>query len=168
MTIATTSTKSSVSRSDAIQSVPVSQTSEWTTVVAAGAATTADNSGSDITNPATQIAASGAERIILTREGSGGTYVQFRVKYATAPTTFPTIQVFGRTGTQAWERLKDAGGLIDFTFAAPSVALTDGTSTYSDATNPIDVRGCDEILIGVKTAAASGGASGLSIEGKIW
>ena len=64
--------------------------------------------------------------------------------------------------------MKDTGGLVDFTFAAPSLALTDGTSTYSDPTNPIDVRGCNEILVGVKTAAASGGASGVSIEGKIW
>lgn len=156
-------------QTDGNYTVPVSIASPWNTVIPAGSADDADNAGSDVTNVDTQGAASTGTRVPILRRGRG-TYVALRLGYATAPTTFPVLQVFGRTtggSGQVWERLADSTGTTDISFSA-TLATTDGTTTYTTSSNPIDCRGCNEIIVMVKTAAAGGGAAGVFVQAKIY
>lgn len=142
--------------------MPVSIVSYWVTAVDTNTGlTTADNGGSAVTNPATQITAS--TRYILDRNDTGGTRIHFRLKYTTGGTTtsYPTITVFGRAdSSEPWQNLPNLAGNRAFTFVAAPEDAADGTYSYTavDPTaNVVDTNGCNEFIVGIEVAAVGSG-----------
>lgn len=146
--------------------VPCSLTSRWTVAITAGGPASQD--AASITNPTTQITAS--TRRILKRNKMNGTLVMVRLGYSGTPSTSPIIGVWGRTGTDVWQRLinKSSGTAPALTTAA-STDVTDGTLKYTSASedHTFDCVGCEEILIGVETAFAGSVTADSIIQAKI-
>lgn len=152
--------------------IPVSLSALWTWAISEGRVATADNSGSSITNPTTMITA--ATQRILLRRSRAGTTLLLRLAYSAGATvsTSPVVEVFGRTGTNAWQRLENKSGAVAVTLTAAADDVTDGTLKYthpSMTTHAFDCAGCDEILVGVKTAFAvsAGVTTNAEVQAKI-
>jgi len=143
----------SFAKTDAQLVTPISLTSGWVQAITAGGPATADESR--IVNPDGSIDI--ASRRILKRGGRGGTYLAVRLGYDDGLTsiTNPKVAVFGRTGTEAWQRLLSRASADSATLTtSASNDSTDGTLKYTnvDPSNHVfDMMGCD-ILIGVETA----------------
>lgn len=147
-------------------SVPCSLTSRWTTAISAGGPATQD--AASITNPTTEITAS--TRRILKRNRMNGTLVMVRLGYSGTPSTDPIVGVWGRTGTDAWQRLINKSSGTQSTLATVSASdVTDGTLKYTSASedHTFDCVGCEEILIGVETAFAGSVTADSIIQMKI-
>lgn len=121
----------------------------------------ADNSGSSINSPDTQIATV-SRRIIKT--AGAGTVLRASMRYddGLSGITDPVINVVGRMSEQDvfWRKLFNKAGSYDATLATAATDLTSGTFDFTDPhpdNNAWDIDGCDEILIGVKTALAATG-----------
>lgn len=139
---------------------PLQVPQEWQTVIVAGGIDGADNGGSDITNPDTEIAGL-PNRLI--KVAQRGTFIEFRLAYddGLSSITDPVIQVFGRYNAQEqWQRLKNLNDAIDVTVVT---AATDVTNATLDFTHPdpqdqtVDLNGTDEVVVGVKTALSATG-----------
>ncbi len=111
---------------------------------------------SPIVNPVTEIINPTA-RIVL--KPDAGTIVRVRLGYddgVGGPVTSPVINLFGRTNTDAFERLMNQNRDQDVTLTVNLTNdVTDGTFKYTTADivlHSIDLVACNELLIGVKTA----------------
>ena len=135
---------------------PVSVVSEWYTAVAIGGVDAADNSGNDVQNPDTQC---DTEHHLID-VGGKGTLACVRLGYddGDTPNVDPVVQIFGRTDTTGrWQRLPN----IASTPAEDITLTTDESNDVTDATDffsevgddhTVDVRGCDQLIVAVKTA----------------
>ncbi len=109
-----------------------------------------------ITNPVTEITKA---TTVPFGKSDAGTIVRVRMGYddgVGGTIVNPTINVFGRTNADAFERLmnQDKNTAITLT-VDPTNDVTDGTFKYTLADillHSLDMVGCDEILIGVTTA----------------
>ena len=127
--------------------------------------TTAD--ASPRTNPSVDISAS-ANRPLFKRLGAKGTTVVLRLKYDAAFTTDPIVRVFGRSGEQAWECLRNQNSTpaVDATLADNATDdSSDGTFRYTNPTadHKFDCNNCDEIVVMLKQAAAGGGTPSTAV-----
>lgn len=140
---------------------------EWVNAILAGGPATLDNAA--LTNPTGQITA--ATRRIIGREMFMGALIAMRLAYDPTLTgiTAAVCAVFGRTGTNGWQRMQAVGGLYTFTFT-PVVAtderdpapLTGAQTAYTrvdKSAHVFDPMGCDEFLVG--TEVAFNGATGV-------
>jgi hypothetical protein len=126
-----------------------------------------------VTNPAAQL--NTGRSTIMSRSENIGTTILFRLRYpagATVPfsVTNPTFAVFGRTGSGAWERLRNRAGNLSITIAADAADATDGTNdvtTVDHTLHAVDCLGCNEIIVGIETALAGTGVTGAVLESKI-
>lgn len=146
---------------------PVSIAFPWVQVMDAGGITSADNSGSDITNPTAQI--DGLTKHIL-KINKRGTFLQVRLVYDDGLTsiTDPVIQIFGRyDSTNQWQRLRNLSDSVDVTLTtSASLDVSDGTSLYTDPRfnlHTIDLNATDEIIIGVKTNLSGTGVTNTAV-----
>ncbi len=146
---------------------PAAMAHEWKDAIDAGGITAADNSGSDITNPTSQI--DGLTKHIL-KINKRGTFLQVRLVYDDGLTsiTDPVIQIFGRyDSTNQWQRLRNLSDLVDVTLTtSTSLDVSDGTLLYTDPRfnlHTIDLNATDEILIGVKTNLSGTGVTNTAI-----
>ncbi len=149
---------------------PVSIAFPWVQVMDAGGITSADNSGSDITDPDAQIDGLTKHILKVNRKGS---FLQVRMKYDDGLTaiTNPVIQIFGRyNGDEMWQRLRTLSFFpgIDVTIvtAQDATDVTDGTFKYTDPlfdAQTVDLNATDEILIGVKTNLSGTGVTSTAI-----
>lgn len=148
---------------------------QWFTMIDVGGADDTDNSGSAITDPTTQITAS-TRKLIAT--SGAGTLLLIRMMYVAADTitTNPVVQVFGRSSdTEGWMALRNKANSHEITLdavEASDVDTTIGATPYSSTAvdlddHYIDLAGCSQILMGIKTAAAGAAVSLAWIEGKI-
>jgi hypothetical protein len=140
---------------------PMAVTNPWVQVIDAGGMDDTDNSGSDITNPDTQI---GDTDHHLLKINKRGTFLQLRLAYDDGLTgiTHPVVQAFGRNSdAEQWQRLQTLGDAVDVTVTTNEAAdVTDGTLKYTTPDpvhQTIDLDATDEVLIGVKTALAGTG-----------
>lgn len=133
----------------------VSPLSNW--VVIHGDVTVADNSGSAITTPSTQIVDSDARP--LDTKGKG-TCVILTVQYTAARTlsTDPIFNLFGLDGSGATpiagipSPLRTAAASYDWTFADDATNdANDGTYKYT-IPQIVDLQGLQYFVAGVKTA----------------
>lgn len=152
---------------------PAQLAAKWDYLISNGGLETADNGGSSITNPATQVTNS-TTRIM--KCAGRGTILRLRMRYDDGITTStdPVVQVFGRFDDgEAWQKLVNKAATHEVSFPSTEAAdAADGTDKYTDVDpddHAWDLDGCNEILVGVKTAlAASGGDPTLSLlEGKL-
>ena len=126
-----------------------------------------DNEGVDvldgaspIENPDTEITNSTTH---ILNVGRAGTLLRLRLKYDDAILTFttsPAFEVFGRNGSDPWQRLPDLCGNTIITIDKDKAGsgegsqtdVTDGTDLYTHphpANHTFDLDGCDQILVGV-------------------
>ncbi len=140
---------------------------QWAVAIGAGGVDDADNAGSDITDPETQIAATGG----TTRQPyrvAAGTTIMVRLKYRNTVTTPPVIQVFGRyNSNERYQRLIARGGAIDITLTPNAADLVEGSDLRTSIViddHTLDLLGRREFLIGVKTAIAGGSPALAEIE----
>jgi len=131
---------------------------------AIGDATVGGNSGTFITNPNSTITDSG-NRII---NCNFGTSLRVIARYTSGDSmsTDPVIQVFGRTvantsaGTPTagpWTSLYNKAGALELTLSDTASDTNDGSFEYTLAdpdANTFDLDGNNQILVGLKTAAA--------------
>ena len=137
----------------------------WQVVIPAGGMTEFDgaSNGTAIATPENIIAdAKSSYRKLLIVEGNGA-YMAVRAAYnsANSLTTDPIIQVFGRfNSADLWEPLRNRNqGVPDtgLTVADASTDIIVGSYKYTDVDDyedVFDLRGCREIVIGIKTIAA--------------
>ena len=143
---------------DGFVSYPVSGTARWVVAIDSGGAD--DQDAATITNPTSSITAS--SRHILNRNFKSGTTLVVRLGYdvGAGSLTNPVIKVFGRSGSDAWQVLRNKSGSLTATITtATSTDVSDGTYKYTNPDlndNAWDCQGCDQILIGVETAYAAG------------
>ena len=149
-------------------SQPVQINSFWMT--ACDNATTQDNGGT-ITNPLSHITDTD-KRIISVPHGTN-LVVCHRYTDSATVNTVPVIQVFGRTVSPLREqgasdttssnsvggfmRLVNKAGDVDITLSDSATDLDDGTFEYTTVdpdAHVVDLMGCNQVLIGIKTAAA--------------
>lgn len=140
-----------VQETNAERVASVSLTSKWTDAI--DNPETLDNASP--TNPTTQITDS--TRHIVTDEGRQGTHVVPRYKWEAARThsTSPVFAFFGRTGDDAWVRLRTKAGTLTWTPTLTNYT-TDGTYNYTVpdlSSDPVDRMGCKEILCCTTVAA---------------
>ena len=156
--------------------MPVSVQSFW--VIACGNSETQDNSGT-ITRPLTHI--TDTEKQLVTIPYGTNIAVCHRYTDGATVSTAPVINVFARTvvgGTEdstvvptpretdfgpvgEFMRLVSKAGNEDITLSDSSTDLTDGAFEYTTVdpdNHVIDTMGCNQIIIGIKTAAAFGAA----------
>lgn len=140
--------------------IPVSGTSQWVSAIVSSGANTgpAVADASPITNPTTQVTSS--TRRIVRREEVSGTYLLVRLGYASAASdiTSPIINVFGRTGSDDWEKLPNINGDFNATLTADEDNdIGNGTLRFTSVGDDqkFDMNGCEEFLIGVDTAYAA-------------
>lgn len=132
---------------------PMSMSSGWQTIVAAGGVNAAD--AATITNPTTQIIRSTTS--IFSRHSSG-TYVALRLGYDASATiaTNVVVKVFGRSDSnQTWDLLITKGSFaLSAALMPASTDVTNGTLKYTTVTydNLWDCLGTSEILVGIETA----------------
>lgn len=150
--------------------------SQWVTAIEAGGVDDADNAGSTILNPTTTIVTSN-RKIIAT--GGAGTLMLIRLRYINGDTvtTDPVVQVFGRsTSSEAWMALRNKANSETISFATEAasdvVTTLPDTLIYSVSAvdlddHYIDLAGCSEVLVGVKTAIAATAGAFAVIEVKI-
>lgn len=146
---------------------PIAIINQWVDVIDAGGIRTADNGGSDITNPDDQI--DGLTKHIA-KINKRGTFLQVRLKYDDGLTgiTNPVIQIFGRYNSDdQWQRLRNLSDSIDITLTTNlTVDVTDGTFLYTDPlfnAQTVDLNATDEFLVGVKTNLIAGGDASTAI-----
>lgn len=140
----------------------------WVQVIDAGGITTADNGGSDITDPDAQI--DGLTKHVL-KVNRKGTFLQVRLVYDDGLTsiTDPVIQIFGRyNDEEMWQRLRSLSDLHDVTLVTDQTTadVTDGTLKYTDPkfdAQTIDLDATDEILVGVKTNLSGTGVTNTAV-----
>lgn len=157
---------------DGFVSYPVSGTARWVVAIDSGGAD--DQDASTITNPTSSITAS--TRHVLNRNFKSGTTLVVRLGYdaGAGSLTNPVIKVFGRSGGDAWQILRNKSGSLTATITtATSTDVSDGTYKYTVPDlndNAWDCQGCDQILIGVETAfaAGSGTAANAFIQAKMF
>lgn len=152
--------------------------SDWLEVLLAGGVDGADNSGNQIVNPTATITAATARLTQIDR----GTLAIFRMKYddGVSGVTDPVLNIFGRVavstnGSQGpWMPLKtreDTPSLNMTLTTDLTNDMTDGTYKFTNPdykANVIDLCGCNEILVGVKTAfAATGTVTTATVEMKV-
>jgi hypothetical protein len=148
--------------SDVPKNAPVSLTSRWITAIDATGMDDVD--AATITNPTTGITLS--TRHIIGRSGDVGTNLMLRMAYAGTSSVSPIVKVFGRTGSDAWQVLKNKAGNVSATVQTNSTDATDGTLSYTTVDNNTiwDCLGCDEFLVGVETAyAVSAGSAATAL-----
>lgn len=145
--------------------VVLQSNNKWQVVIPAGGMTEFDGAanGTAIATPENILAdAKIAFRKLLIVEGNGA-YMAVRVAYnsANSMTTDPIIQVFGRyNSTDLWEPLRNRNlGVPDtgLTVADASADIIVGSYKYTDVDDfedVFDLRGCREIIVGIKTIAA--------------
>lgn len=150
---------------DGMATYPGSMSAGWETVIAAGGIASADNSGSTVLIPDSQVV--GATNRIFRRQRGRGTILRIRVGYDTTLTsiTSPVFNVFGRKDSNSpWQRLKNLNGDTDVTVTLSTAAdVVVGSLSYSHPdrlVHSFDIDGCDEFLIGTKTALA--GSTGVT------
>lgn len=155
-------------------SQPVQLQTFW--MIACDDATTQDNSGT-ITNPLSHITDTD-KRLISVPFGTN-LVVCHRYTDGSTVSTAPVIQVFGRTVSPLREqgagdtttsnsvgefmRLVNKAGDVDITLSDSATDLDDGTFEYTTVdpdAHVIDMMGCNQVLIGIKTAAAYSAGSG--------
>ena len=142
-------------------SQPMQIASFWNQVI--DDATTGGNSVSFITNPNSTITDSNYHILRC----AFGTSVRIIARYTSGASmsTDPIIQVFGRSVQKgnpndmsgAWTSLYNKAGALELTLADSASDTNDGTYEYTLAdpdANTFDLDGNNEILVGVKTAAA--------------
>ena len=135
----------------------------WDVAVTAGGPAVQD--AATITNPTAQI---GSAKIPINTL-RGGSHVIVRLGYDDALSTItnPTIKVFGRTGTDVWQILRNRAGNIAVAIpTAPSTDVTDGTLLYTTpefSALAWELLGCEQIVIGVQIALAGTGVVNNSI-----
>lgn len=153
---------------------PTQIAGQWAEAIPPGGVDDADNgAGVDINNPETQLAATASARQPFTV--AKGTTLLVRMKYVAGITTDPILQAFGRyDSNERFQRLRTRSGNIDMTMitaeSGPAVDLTDGTNFYTTVDlddHALDLEGCRDIIIGVKTAAAGGTPASATIEIKV-
>ena len=136
----------------------------WTTVC-----TAPDNQDADpIVNPTTEIV--NATTSIFMPNVDAGTLIAMRLGYddGMSSITNPTVNLFGRTGTAGlWQRLESIGGIEVCTLTTDATNdVSDGTLQYT-AVDSVDniwhVQGCNQFLVGIKTALAGTGTKTNSI-----
>jgi len=157
---------------DGFVSYPVSGTARWVTAIDSGGAD--DQDAATITNPTTEITAS--TRHIPNRNFKSGTTLVVRLAYddGAGTLTNPVIRVFGRSGSDAWQVLRNKSGSLTATITtATSTDPADGTYKYTVPDlndNAWDCQGCDQILIGIETAfaAGSGTAANAFVQAKMF
>jgi len=149
---------------------PSNIASDWVDLRDEGSVDAADNAGSDITNPDTQITDAGAH---ILKKIKAGTVLRLRLRYDDGDTltTDPVVQVFGRHSDDGgWQRLRNKSGNIDLTLSDAATDVEDGTDKFSDVdedANSFDLDGCDQVIVGVKTAAAGTNPELCAVEGKV-
>ena len=150
---------------------PAQVASDWITAIDAGGVDDDDNAAADISNPEGQII-TGTRKWISVK--GRGTTLLLRFLYDDGLTgiTDPVLQVFGRLkDTEKAMRLTNKNKAVDITMATAANDTTDGTMKYTTVDNDtqaIDLKGCDEILIGVKTKlAGTGTTSNALVEAKV-
>lgn len=144
---------------------PASVISEWQTV--GTTVTTADNSGSIITNPG-NISTLNTTRLYVSMQGRF-TSVQFRLKYPTAGTvtTNVIVQPFGYTENGLYQRLVDATALHQIPLTVDTTNdVRDGTYSYTQPAE-VDASACDKVLIAVYTALAGTSLTGATIQARV-
>lgn len=135
---------------------------QWVTVIDAAGMDDADNAGSNITNPTSQITAATRKLVLAPDQG---TLIRVRLQYddGLSSITDPVIQVFGRHDSdEMWMPLhtKETTPAIVSTLTTAATDLTDGTDKFTapdPKVNTFDTDGCSEFLFGVKTALAGTG-----------
>ncbi len=149
-------------------SLPASLTTQWQTLITDGGPAALD--AATITNPETQITAATSARFV--RLGAGS-HILLRLRYDDGLTsiTAPVVKVFGRTGSQPWQLLKNRAGNLSIALTPAATDTEDGTYKYTTADfdlHAFDCLGCDEILVGIETAlAGTGTTSNSAIEIKV-
>ena len=139
---------------------PMMAAFEWQIAIEAGGLTSTDNSGSNITNPDTQLV-TGTRNVL--KINKRGTFMQFRVSYddGLSSITDMVIQVFGRFDKdEPWQRLKNLNDSVDVTVVTASADVEDGTLKYTDPDaqdQTVDLNATDEVIVRVKTALAATG-----------
>lgn len=145
---------------------PGSMSAAWRTVADSGQPASQDGSGT-INNPDTAI--TGANNRIFRRQRERGTILRIRAGYDDGLTgiTDPVINVFGRKDeNDSWQRLPNLDGDTDVTLETATDDVEDGTLKYTTAkrtTHSFDTDGCNEFLIGTKTALAGTGTTSNSV-----
>lgn len=128
--------------------------SNWITAVSAGGPASLDSA--TITNPDTQIV--NTTTIVLDRSGWIGNAGEFRIGYTGTPTADCVIEWYGKTGTGDWQRLVNVNGDTAATLTTSSTTdTTNGTMKFSHVDpvlHKVPFRGCDKIMVGIKTAFA--------------
>lgn len=157
----------SVVRADRVTQTtnPASVTSEWQDV--GTTVTTADNSGSIVTNPGS-ISTLNTTRLYVSMQARF-TSVQFRLKYPTAGTVTTNIivQPFGLTLGGLYQRLVDATALHQIPLTVDTTNdVRDGTYSYTQPAE-VDASACDKVLIAVYTALAGTSLTGATIQARV-
>ena len=142
---------------------PTQITVPWVEIIRDGGVELLDGA-SPIENPDTEIVR-GTTSIL--NVGQAGTKLRLRLKYddgiTDAPNPFstdPTFEVFGRYGSDPWQRLPDLCGNTIITISGDKAGssesgqndVTDGADMYTHphpANHTVDMDGCDQILVGV-------------------
>lgn len=152
---------------------PASQQGDWLTVIDVGGMDDADNGGSRITDPVSQI-------ILATRHPikvpPNVTLLVLSMVYddaAAAVTDDAVVNVFGRKALSAnaaagrFKRCTNPDGDVDITLTAdPTGDVTDGTlkdTRIHPREHVLDVYGAEEVWIGVMTALNTDGNDALAL-----
>jgi hypothetical protein len=158
---------------------PGSIVCKWLTMVDATGVSTADNSGSRITVPESQVARAVTVPLKL-RSGDkypdlgGAAYLRLRLGYDDGLDTpvSPVVQVFARVDDDVWECLPNLDGddEVELTIDMTN-DVADGTYMYTSVDRTAhwwDISGGDEVIVAVKTAlsASSGTVTTAFIQGK--
>lgn len=157
---------------------PIQIPAKWFTIIDAGVAGVSlsgleQQDAAALTDPDAEITNSTTH---LFKVGRQGTTLLLRMKYddGLSAITDPVLRVFGRyDSTEPWMMLNQKGGADNatVTMQTASTDVSDGTDNWTDVDeddHSFDLRGCDEILVGVQTAlAATGDPTLASLEAKI-
>ena len=147
-----------INLSDGQRVLPVSPTAKYRTAIDAGGLRTLDNA--NITDPNTQITNSTSH--IIQRKGKAGTNGKVRVRYPNSAASVPQaliLSAWGRSDTQAWERLYNFNG-DRFITITPNLT-NDSSKTEDDGSvyrftevdpkmHQFDTRGCNDVVLGVE------------------
>lgn len=147
--------------------LPISIGSDWQAVNTAP--TTTDNSTNTVVNPG------GITRAEITKlhVGGYGTTAQVRLRYdnSPTPTVSPVVQCFGQDGAGNWQRLVNINGTHEVTLTIDETNnVNNGTYGWTDAEATFaefDLKGCQFLLVAVKTAFAATTTTNGRIEARI-
>ncbi len=142
---------------------PVGISFEWKIAIQAGGMAVNDNSGSDITNPDTQINGTTRNTLKINKLGS---FLEFRLVYddGLSSITDAVIQVFGRfSDSEQWQRLKTIASTpaVNITLTTTSSDVTDATNDFTDPGfgQTVDLNATDEVTVRVLTALMGTGTT---------